>query len=134
MTTKKIAYWTTTVLLSLAMLGAGLGYLSGSMDEALGGHLGYPEHFIVLLGLWKVLVAPALLSPGLARLKELAYAGLFFTLTGAAWAHISVGDGVGEIAAPLVALAMTVVSFSLFRDVRLGEQHEAALVSAPAAA
>ena len=118
---KKIAYWITTVLLSAAMLMSGLAYLSGAMNEAMGEHLGYPAHFITLLGVWKLLVAPALLAPGLLRLKELAYAGLAFTFTGAAWAHFSVGDGVGEIVAPLVALGLAVTSGLLVREVRFGE-------------
>ncbi|MEZ4316352.1 MAG: DoxX family protein [Myxococcota bacterium] len=121
MTAKTIGYWISTGLISLMMLGSGMGYLSGGMNEAMVDHLGYPAHFVMLLGAWKLLVAPALLVPGLGKLKELAYAGLFFTFTGAAWAHLSVGDGVGEIAAPLVALALAMTSFALHREVRFGE-------------
>ena len=94
MKSASIAYWSTTGLLSLAMLGSGVAYLSGGMDEAMVQHLGYPAHFVTLLGAWKLLVAPGLLAPGFERIKELAYAGLFFTLTGAAWAHLAVGDSV----------------------------------------
>ena len=118
MNAKTIGYWVTTGLLSLAMLGSSFGYLSGAMDEAMIEHLGYPAHFVTLLGAWKGLVAPALLAPGFARIKDLCYAGLFFTLTGAAWAHIAVGDGPGEIGAPLFMLALAAVSFALFREVR----------------
>lgn len=121
MTPKTIAYWATTGLLSLAMLGSGAGYLSGAMNEAMHDHLGYPLHFITLLGAWKLLVAPALLAPGFAQLKQLAYAGLFFTLTGAAFAHIAVGDGAGEVGAPLFMLALMLTSFALHREVRFGE-------------
>ena len=124
MNPKTIGYWISTVLISLMMLGSGAGYLSGQMNEAMVGHLGYPAHFVLLLGTWKLLVAPALLAPGFTRLKELAYAGMFFTFTGAAWAHISVGDGVGEIMAPLVALALAMTSFAL-RDARSGAAEDA---------
>ena len=127
MKSASIAYWSTTGLLSLAMLGSGVAYLSGGMDEAMIQHLGYPAHFVTLLGAWKLLVAPGLLAPGFERIKELAYAGLFFTLTGAAWAHLAVGDGMGEIAAPLFMLALTAVSFATFREVRLGEAKTADL-------
>lgn len=130
MTAKAIGYWATTGLVSLMMLGSGIGYLSGAMNEAMIDHLGYPAHFVTLLGAWKLLVAPALLAPGFAKLKELAYAGLFFTLTGAAWAHISVGDGIGEIVAPLVALALAMTSYALHREVRFGEAAQERKVAA----
>jgi hypothetical protein len=132
MTAKTVAYWLTTGLLSAAMLASGGAYLSAAMNEPMIDHLGYPAHFVTLLGTWKLLVAPALLSPGLARLKELAYAGLFFTLTGAAWAHVAVGDGAGESAAPLVMLALAATSWALHRDVRLGSPASAPVLHAPA--
>ena len=47
-------------------------------------HLGYPLYFITIIGFWKVLGAITLLAPGFPRLKEWAYAGIFFDLTGAA--------------------------------------------------
>ena len=128
---KTIGYWVSTGLISLMMLGSGIGYLTGQMNEAMVDHLGYPAHFVMLLGAWKALVAPALLAPGLKRLKELAYAGMFFTFTGAAYAHIAVGDGVGEVAAPLVALALAMTSYAL-SDAR-GGASEDAMVAAPSA-
>jgi len=133
MTGKTIAYWATTGLLSLAMLASGAAYLTGAMDEGMA-HLGYPAHFIVLLGTWKLLVAPALLAPGFAKLKELAYAGLFFTLTGAAFAHAAVGDSVAEIAPPLVMLAMMLTSWALHRTVRFGAESGSTTSATPAAA
>ena len=51
-------------------------------------HLGYPSYFLVLLGSWKVLGAVALLIPRHALLKEWAYAGAFFTYTGAIVSHL----------------------------------------------
>jgi len=134
MNAKTIGYWASTGLISLMMLGSGFGYLSGAMNEAMVDHLGYPAHFVMLLGAWKLAVAPALLAPGFAKLKELAYAGLFFTLTGAAWAHVAVGDGIGEIAAPLVALALTMTSFALHRSVRFGAAANVPLPRSVAAA
>jgi hypothetical protein len=118
MNAKTIGYWATTGLLSFAMLASGFAYLSGGMDEAMGQHLGYPAHFITILGTWKLLVAPALLAPGFAKVKEWAYAGLFFTLTGAALAHIAVGDGAGEVLPPIFMLAFAGVSYALKDEVR----------------
>ena len=116
MTAKAIAYWSTTILLSLAMFASGLAYLSGAMNEDMAA-LGYPAHFIWILGAWKLLVAPALLTPRFPLVKQWAYAGLFFTLTGATIAHIAVGDGIDHIAPPLVMLAMMLTSYALHRDV-----------------
>ena len=133
MNAKTITYWATTGLLSLAMLGSGFGYLSGAMNEAMIDHMGYPAHFVMILGTWKALVAPGLLAPGFAKVKEWAYAGLFFTLTGAAVAHAAIGDGVGEILPPLFMLALTLTSYSLFREVRFGKT-SASVSGQPAAA
>ncbi|MEN0066377.1 MAG: DoxX family protein [Myxococcota bacterium] len=108
---KTIGYWVSTGLFALALGASGVGYLTGAMNEALFA-LGYPLHFIYLLGTWKVLGAIALLVPAFPRLKEWAYAGFFFNLTGAAVAHLAV-DGVGEAIPPLVLLAILGVSYTL---------------------
>ena len=54
----------------------------------------------------------AILMPGLPRLKEWAYAGIFFNLTGAIATHLFGGDPVSNTVAPLVLLAITVVSWA----------------------
>ncbi len=129
MTAKTIGYWATTGLLSLAMLASAAGYLSGAMNEDMA-HLGYPAHFILILGTWKLLVAPALLVPGLATVKQWAYAGLFFTFTGAAIAHVAAGDGIAHIAPPLVMLALGSVSYLLHRGVRFADTVQSPLSTA----
>jgi hypothetical protein len=75
--------------------------------------LGYPAYFLTILGVWKVLSAPALLAPRLPRLKEWAYAGIFFDLTGAAASHAFSGESPGKIAAPLVLLLIAAASWAL---------------------
>ena len=60
-------------------------------------HLGYPSYFLVLLGTWKVLGALAMLIPGRPLLKEWAYAGAFFTYTGAIVSHLTTGYALGEV-------------------------------------
>jgi len=107
----KIGYWLATGLFSLALGASGVAYLAGAMTETLA-HLGYPVHFVYLLGAWKVLGVVALLVPALPRVKEWAYAGFFSNLTGAAVAHLSV-DTVAEAIPPLVLLAILGVSYSL---------------------
>ena len=54
--------------------------------------LGFPVHFAALLGAWKVLGAIAILVPGLPLVKEWAYAGIVFDLTGAASASLATGS------------------------------------------
>jgi DoxX-like family len=107
-------YWVATVLVATEL---GLG---GIWDVAripyvreLVSHLGYPSYFLVLLGIWKVLGAVALLVPGRALLKEWAYAGAFFTYTGAIVSHLSTGYDLGELGLLAVLTALTVVSWAL---------------------
>ncbi len=76
-------------------------------------HLGYPSYFLVLLGTWKVLGAAALLVPRHALLKEWAYAGVFFTYTGAIVSHLTTGYGLGEVAVLAVLTALTALSWAL---------------------
>ena len=78
------------------------------------GVLGYPEYFLVILGVWKILGAATLLAPRLPRVKEWAYAGAMFTYTGAIASHLAVGDGrTGEIAILSVMAVLAVVSWTL---------------------
>jgi hypothetical protein len=76
-------------------------------------HLGYPPYFLVLLGVWKVLGAAALLAPHCPLLKEWAYAGAFFTYTGAVVSHLTTGYALGEVPLAATMAALTVVSWAL---------------------
>jgi uncharacterized membrane protein YphA (DoxX/SURF4 family) len=121
MTARSIGYWITTALFALALLGSGLGDLVHAQPIVEGiAHLGYPVYLATLLGIWKVLGVAAILVPRFPRLKEWAYAGFAFELTGAAFSHVSVGEP-GAIV-PLVLLAIGVASWALRpEDRRLGE-------------
>ena len=77
------------------------------------GSLGYPAYFVTILGTWKVLGGLAILAPRTPRLKEWAYAGIAFDLTGAAFSHISVGQPVVKAIVPLVILGVAVASWAL---------------------
>src|SRR5215467_670000 len=91
---RTIAYWVTTALVAAELAVGGvwdimrIPYVRTVIE-----HLGYPSYFLVILGLWKVLGAAALLVPRFPRLKEWAYAGTFFNYTGALASHLAVGDG-----------------------------------------
>ena len=76
-------------------------------------HLGYPSYFLVLLGTWKLLGALALLIPRRPLLKEWAYAGAFFTYTGAIVSHLTTGYALGEVGLLAVLTILTVLSWAL---------------------
>ena len=73
--------------------------------------LGYPAYLLTLLGIWKVLGVGAILRPGHERLKEWAYAGFAFDLSGALFSHVAVGDGLGQILPPLAMLTLMAISW-----------------------
>jgi hypothetical protein len=111
---RKIAYWIITILLSFCIFSGGLmqallvkGVIQGFKP------LGYPTYFISLIGIWKMLGVIAILLPGFKLLKEWAYAGLFFTMTGAVISHIASNDISPQIIAPVVLAIFTVLSWYL---------------------
>ncbi len=85
------------------------------MPDAVAGivKLGYPVYFVVLLGIWKVLGAAAILAPRLPRLKEWAYAGIVFDLTGAAVSHAASGSAAGNVVAPVLFTLLALASWAL---------------------
>ncbi len=111
---KLIGYWVTTGLFAAAFLASGAAEIAAAPGVVLAMRtLGYPLYFLTILGVWKVLGAAALLAPRLPRLKEWAYAGIFFDLTGAAISHACAGDPAGKIAMPLVFLVLAGASWAL---------------------
>lgn len=112
--TRAIAYWVTTLLGPASFVVGGTLFLSqGDQQVATLAHLGYPAYMLYILGLWKWLGAVAVVVPGLPLLKEWAYAGFFFDLTGAAASHAFAGDGLGQILPPLVFLTLVMASWAL---------------------
>jgi hypothetical protein len=120
MTTKAkiIAYWTTTGLVAFFIGSGGVAQIAQYLGNPHGvvPVLGYPMYFFAILGFWKVLGAIAILVPRFPRLKEWAYAGIFFDLTGAAASCAAVG-GYGAYAfhviAPFIIAGLTVASWAL---------------------
>jgi hypothetical protein len=115
---KTITYWTTTILIAFFIGSGGAAQMAQYLGKPHGvvPLLGYPMYFFGILGFWKVLGAIALLVPRFPRLKEWAYAGIFFDLTGAAASCAAVG-GYGAYAfhvlAPLILAVLTVASWAL---------------------
>ncbi len=115
---KTVAYWITTGLVAFFIGGGGLSQIwqykvnpHGIVPE-----LGYPMYFFAILGFWKFFGALTILVPRFPRLKEWAYAGIFFDLTGAAASCAAVG-GYGaygfHVIAPLIICGLTVASWAL---------------------
>lgn len=110
--TKKIIYWVSTLWLSLGMLSTALVQLFRQpADVEMMTRLGYPTYLLTILGVWKILGVAAVLIPKNALLKEWAYAGFFFTMSGAIFSHIAAGDGAMEYFGPSLLLVLTVVSW-----------------------
>ncbi len=111
---KTALYWVMTSLLFFGMFSGGIGQLfrlPWQMDGIQ--QLGYPLYFLSIIGLWKILGAIAIMIPRFPLLKEWAYAGIVFAMTGASLSHYSSGDSVGKILVPLVFAALSVGSWVL---------------------
>ena len=110
--TKKVIYWISTLWLALGMTSTGvvqLFKLKADVDQII--HLGYPVYLLTILGIWKILGVVAVLVPKFPVLKEWAYAGFFFAMSGAAISHIVSGDRVSQIFPALLLLILTMVSW-----------------------
>src|SRR6201996_1716766 len=111
---KIIWYWIITGLLSFCIFSGGLAQALQLPDVIKGFKpLGYPTYFISLIGIWKMLGIIAILVPKFRLLKEWAYAGIFFTMTGAVISHIASNDITPQIIAPIVLAIFTVLSWYL---------------------
>jgi len=107
-------YWICTALIALAFLSGGIGQLLRWPQTVEGiTQLGYPVYFLTILGVWKILGGITVLVPGFPLLKEWAYAGMIFDLTGASASHLAAGDDVRHILVPLVLAALVVASWAL---------------------
>ena len=108
----KIIYWISTIWLALGMLSTEavqLFKLKADVDQIT--HLGYPVYLLTILGVWKILGVGAVLIPKFPLLKEWAYAGFFFAMSGAVFSHIASGDSMSEIFPSLLLLILTALSW-----------------------
>ncbi|MBI2268761.1 MAG: DoxX family protein [Bacteroidetes bacterium] len=112
----KIIYWIATIWLCLGMTSAAIIQLFKIKTDGPGGienitHLSFPAYILPLLGIWKLLGVVAFLIPKYPLLKEWAYAGIFFTVTGALYSHIKSGDTINLIAPSLLYLVLIAASW-----------------------
>ena len=112
---RAIAYWVATALVVFELvLGGVWDVLRVPHVRVVMERLGYPTYFVVILGVWKLLGAVALVIPRFPRLKEWAYAGMVFNLTGALASHVASGDiEVGPMVYLVVMTGVTAASWSL---------------------
>lgn len=111
----KIIYWIATIWLALGMLSTGAVQLLKA-KEGQGGvdmmtHLGYPIYLVPIIGVWKIMGVVTILIPKFRLLKEWAYAGFFFVMSGAIVSHIASGDPMTESIPSLLLLILTVTSW-----------------------
>ncbi|MEI1278585.1 DoxX family protein [Leptospira venezuelensis] len=108
----KIIYWIATAWLSLGMVSTGIVQVIQMKEEAdMFAHLGYPAYLMIIIGVWKLLGVIAVIVPKYPLVKEWAYAGFFFTMSGAAFSHFAAGDSAKEYFGPILLLVLTVVSW-----------------------
>ena len=109
----KIIYWVATGLLAFGMVSQGFAQLlhtEGYVD-IISVHLGYPLYLLNIIAVWKLLGVIAILVPRFNLVKEWAYAGFFFVMSGAVFSHIAAGDSVIEMLPALSLLILIVVSW-----------------------
>ena len=109
----KIIYWIATLWLALGMVATGIVQLLKMKEEVdkITQSLGYPIYFLTILGLWKMLGVVAVLIPKFPVVKEWAYAGFFFAMSGAVFSHIASGSSGKEFFGPILLIVLTVVSW-----------------------
>ena len=109
---RKFIYVTSTAILVLEIMAGAfmdLARLPYVVQEVRS--IGYPTYVLYIVGVWKVLAVGALLWPRLSRLREWAYAGVFFEMFGAVESHVLAGDGLGRYVVPLAFTFLTLVSW-----------------------
>jgi len=109
----KIIYWVATLWLCLGMASTGIVQLMRSPDQnaLVVESLGYPIYLLTILGIWKMLGIIAVLIPRFPLLKEWAYAGFFFAMSGALFSHVVVGSPATDMFGPSLLILLTVVSW-----------------------
>lgn len=113
----KIIYWIATLWLALGMTATGIVQLLQLKEETVRmSYLGYPIYLLTLLGIWKLLGVIAVLIPKFPLLKEWAYAGFFFAMSGAIVSHFATNDSVKDFFGPTLLLILTIISW-YFRPV-----------------
>lgn len=108
----KIIYWIATIWLALGMVSTGIVQLMRTPEEIeLMNGLGYPVYILTIIGVWKMLGSVTILIPKFPLVKEWAYAGFFFNMSGAVFSHLFVGGSAIDLFGPMLLIVLTVISW-----------------------
>lgn len=108
----KIIYWIFTLWMSLGMASTAIVQLMKNKDELANfTNLGYPSYLMIIIGVWKILGVITVLIPKFPLLKEWAYAGFFFVMSGAVISHIIVNDPFSETFPAILLLVLVIISW-----------------------
>ncbi|KFF25925.1 DoxX family protein [Chryseobacterium vrystaatense] len=108
----RIIYWIFTIWMALGMVSTAIVQLMKNKDELANfTNLGYPAYLMTIIGLWKLLGVIAVLIPKRPLLKEWAYAGFFFVMSGAFISHLIIGDPLGRTFPALLLLLLVIISW-----------------------
>ena len=109
---RKIIYWIFTLWMALGMASTAIVQLLKSKDELANfTNLGYPSYLMTIIGVWKLLGVFAILIPGRLLLKEWAYAGFFFVMSGAVISHLIVGDIISRTFPAVLLFVLVIISW-----------------------
>jgi hypothetical protein len=115
MKSTNIAYWIITGIFAAFMISTAIPDILLSPDAVkFMTVLGYPNYFTVFIGYAKILGSIAILIPGFPRIKEWAYAGLFFDLFGATYSNISTLGFQPEMLFMLIFFTVFAASYILY--------------------
>ena len=107
-----IIYWVSTIWLTLGMLSTAFVQLIKDKEEVENiTQLGYPVYLLTIIGVWKILGVVAVLTPRSPLIKEWAYAGFFFVMSGAMFSRIAAGSPILEILPSLLLLVLATLSW-----------------------
>jgi hypothetical protein len=108
----KIIYWIATAWLALGMISTAIVQLMRTEDEVNNiTQLGFPVYLLTIIAIWKILGVVAILIPNFPLLKEWAYAGFFFAMSGATFSRIAAGDDITKMLPSLLLLALVLISW-----------------------
>jgi uncharacterized membrane protein len=111
-----LIYWIVTGLFAAFMIFSSISNVTLAPEAVamLSGRLGYPEYIIPFLGIAKILGAIAILVPSFRRIKEWAYAGLFFDLFGAFFSLLKVEGPQPSVFFMLIFIGLLLASYFLW--------------------
>jgi uncharacterized membrane protein YphA (DoxX/SURF4 family) len=122
-----VLYWIFTSLFAAMMLMSAIPDIFMDPIAIKGMHedLGYPLYFVPFIGVAKLLGSIAILIPGFHRIKEWAFAGLFFDLIGATFSIIAAGGTIAQYGFMVLPLALGTLAYVFYH------KRKAALPAAP---